>query len=127
MLKNARRIAKSMARALVDLLSLAALLPTVAITFTMYKLTLLILLYLMKDISYRHVAAVADAIKQAVAQLRAEGWDGLKVRLLVALETIKTVALRLATDFSAWINRQIIRLTTDLGPEASIALNVLSA
>ena len=126
MLNTCRRIAKAMARALVDLLSLAMLLPTLAITFTMYKLTVLVMLYLLKDISYQHISAVADAIKKSVAKLRAEGWDGLKVRLMAVLDMIKDTAVHLTTDFSAWVKRQIARLTEDLGPNAPIAGIVLN-
>ena len=126
MLNTCRRIAKAMARALVDLLSLAMLLPTLAISFTMYKLTLLVMLYLLKDISYQHISAVVDVIKQTVAQLRAEGWDGLKVRLLAVLDVIKTTAVQLTTDFSAWVKRQIAQVTDDLGSDAPIAGIVLN-
>ena len=126
MLNTCRRIAKAMARALVDLLSLAMLLPTLAISFTMYKLTLLVMLYLLKDISYQHISAAADAIKRAVAQLRAEGWDGLKVRLLEVLDVIKATAVQLTTDFSAWVKRQITRVKDDLGSDAPIAGIVLN-
>ncbi len=126
MLKTARRIAKAMARALVDLLALVSLFPVLAVTFTMYKIILLIVFYMLKDLSYRHVGAVVDAIKHVVSRLRDEGWDGLKVRFLAALDLIKSTSILLVANFSAWVDRQIARLTADLGSDASIAITILT-
>ena len=127
MLKNARRIAKAMCRALVDLLALASLLPALGMSFTLYRITLLIVLYLLKDVSVRHLGAIVDAIKCAIADLRAFQFGGLKQWFFAQLDSIKAEASRITVNFLTWINVQIEKLIADLGPDANIGLRMLNA
>jgi hypothetical protein len=122
-----RRFVQGACRAVVDLVSLMTLFPVLAVSYTGYRITVIVMLYCLKDLSVEQLGTAVDQVKVIVAQIRDEGWDGIELRLYRAIHAVGHAAAKIANSIYAWVGGAVLGLVAGLWPEAPSQPNMLTA
>ena len=104
-----KTIGKAASRALVDLAALLTLFPILAISFTWYRVTLLVAAYMLRNFTC-NAEDIADKVNALYAYVRDEGWEGLKSRVKAAIERVKSTLGRAIQKLRGWSEELTIGL-----------------
>jgi hypothetical protein len=121
------RFVQGACRAVIDLVSLMTLFPVLAVSYTGYRISVIVMIYFLKDISVDQLGAVVDQVKVIVAQIREEGWDGIELRLYRAINAVGHAAAKIANFIYAWVGGKVLGLMAGLWPEAPSQPKMLTA
>jgi len=99
----ARRFVKAAARATIDLVALMALFPALAISYTSYRVTLIVAMYFLQELSMENFGTAVDLVKTIVAEVREEGLEGVVKRFSVVVNSISNAIVDMAKSFYQWV------------------------
>jgi hypothetical protein len=121
MSSGTRRFVQGACRAVVDLVSLMTLFPVLAVSYTGYRIAVIIMLYALKDISVEQLGAVVDQVNVIVAEIREEGLEGLKSRLYAVAQTVAKATVDMAKSIYSWASNKMSEIVADFRSQAPTA------
>ena len=98
-----KKFVMASARAAVDLASLMTLLPAMAISYTSYRVVLIVTVYFLRELSAENFGVAVDQVKTIVAEIREEGPNGILERLSRAVNAIGRAVVDTAKSIYQWV------------------------